>query len=335
MLQKPLQIFKPFQSLDQLFEVFQAPRRLRRFVILPMGGVATFIEDDFRKLHMGVSLLTNLRVPAVNAIDQARQFHGTLAAQIFCRQQYPRAFHQRHAIAAGSGLDFLLRLVAQPTLGRVDDALKGQIIIGADRQTKIGHSISDFHPLVKPGPANHTIGQTDGQKAILKSAHLMGGAHQNRHTIEIKGRLSPRAALRRLDLLANPARLFLAIPMANQPQLFALFLFGPKRLAQTAFIAINHCAGRSQNMRRGAVVLLQTHHMRTGKIGLKPQNIPDFRTAPAVNRLIIIANAANILMPLRQEPEPQILRHIGVLIFVHQNIAKKPLVLCQDFAVFL
>ncbi len=40
-------------------------------------------------------------------------------------------------------------------------------------------------------------------------------------------------------------------------------------------------------------------------------------------------------MPLRQEPEPQILRHIGILILVHQNIAKEPLVLGQDFAVVL
>ena len=87
--------------------------------------------------------------------------------------------------------------------------------------------------------------------------------------------------------------------MPNETQLFTLFLFSPKRLAQAAFIAINHRAGGGKNMRSGAVVLLQTHHMRSGKICLKSQNIPDFRAAPAVNRLIVIADAANILMRLR------------------------------------
>ena len=111
MLQKPLQVFKSFQRLDQLFEVFQAPRRLWRFVILPMGGVATFIENYFCQLHMGVGLLAGLDVPAVNAVDQTCQFHGTLAAQIFRRQQNARTLHQRHAIAARGSLDFLLRFV--------------------------------------------------------------------------------------------------------------------------------------------------------------------------------------------------------------------------------
>ena len=70
-----------------------------------------------------------------------------------------------------------------------------------------------------------------------------------------------RAALCRFDLLADPTRLFFTVPMADQAQLFALVLFGPKRLAQTAFIAVDHRTGRSKNMRSGAVVLLQAHHM--------------------------------------------------------------------------
>ena len=97
----------------------------------------------------------------------------------------------------------------------------------------------------------------------------MGGAQQKRHIIEITVRLPARAALCRFNLFADPACHFLAIPMANEAQLFTLFLFSPKSLAQAAFIAINHRASGGKNMRSGAVVLLQTHHMRTGKICLK------------------------------------------------------------------
>ena len=40
-------------------------------------------------------------------------------------------------------------------------------------------------------------------------------------------------------------------------------------------------------------------------------------------------------MALRQKPQPQILRHIGVLVFIDQNIAKPALVLRQHIGVGL
>ncbi len=40
-------------------------------------------------------------------------------------------------------------------------------------------------------------------------------------------------------------------------------------------------------------------------------------------------------MPARQQPQPQILRHVGILIFVHQDIAEPALILFQHVRVFL
>ena len=49
--------------------------------------------------------------------------------------------------------------------------------------------------------------------------------------------------------------------------------------------------------------------------------------------MVIITNAADIVMRLREQSQPVILHQIGVLIFIHQNIAKAPLIIGQHFRV--
>ena len=141
---------------------------------------------------------------------------------------------------------------------------------------------------------------------------------------------SSRAALQRLDILADPTCLFLAIPVANQPNLFAFFFSRPKRLTQPILIAGYHARRSRQNMRGRAIVLFQTHHFGPREILFKPQDIADLGPAPAIDRLIIITHTTDILVLGRQQAQPQILRDIGVLIFVHKDEPEPTLVLFQD-----
>ena len=87
-----------------------------------------------------------------------------------------------------------------------------------------------------------------------------------------------------------------------------------------------------QYMRRGAVILLQLDHFGFGKILFELQDIGDLRPAPAVDRLVVIADAADILVALREQPQPEILRAVGVLIFVDQYIFKLVLVALEYLA---
>ncbi len=108
---------------------------------------------------------------------------------------------------------------------------------------------------------------------------------------------APGAALHRLDLFADPARLFLAVPMADQPQLFALVQLGPQRLAQPPLVGVDHAGGGGQDMRGRAIVLLQPHHLGAGKILFEPQDVADLGAAPAIDRLVVVADAADVLVP--------------------------------------
>ncbi len=158
----------------------------------------------------------------------------------------------------------------------------------------------------------------------------MGRPHQDRHTIKADLLKPARTALQRLDLFADPARFFLAVPMTDQANLFALFTVRKQRLAKPPLIARNHARRRGQNMRRRAVILLKPDNNSPRKILLEAQDVAHLGPAPAVNRLIIIAHTANILMLRRQKPQPQILRHVRILIFVDQNILKPALILLQN-----
>ena len=52
-----------------------------------------------------------------------------------------------------------------------------------------------------------------------------------------------------------------------------------------------------------------------------PQNICCVGATPGVDGLVVVTNAADILVALRQQPQPKVLHQVGVLILVHQDVA--------------
>ena len=79
-----------------------------------------------------------------------------------------------------------------------------------------------------------------------------------------------------------------------------------------------------------AVIALEADDHRAGKIVLEAQNVVDVGAAPAVDRLVVVADAAEIAMPLGEEPQPQILHDVGVLVFVDENVAPAILILREN-----
>ena len=92
--------------------------------------------------------------------------------------------------------------------------------------------------------------------------------------------------------------------------------------------------GRRQNIFRGAVVLLQLDGTGFGIIFLKVHDVADVRATPAIDGLVSITHDTEVMMFGRQNLGQLILRTIGILIFVHQNVLKTVLVLDTDFLMF-
>ena len=139
--------------------------------------------------------------------------------------------------------------------------------------------------------------------------------------------------LQRLDLVADPPRLVLGVPQAAHDDLFAARGAGPQGLPEAAAVMRDDAARRREDFRRRAVVLLEPHHQRAREIALEFEDVADLGAAPAVDRLVVVANTAQIAVMLRQQPQPQILREIGVLVLVNQQIAEALLIRGEDLGV--
>ena len=336
MFQKALKVVEFLQRLDQFLEVFQPARRLGRFVVLPHGGIAGLVEDPLGQFDMVCVGVQGIGVEAAHRIGEFAQIGRALAAQKPVGHDRLRADQQRFGQIPRLLLDGLHRLVAKAALGRVDHALEGQIVAGRDRQPEIGHGVADFLPLIEARAADDPVRQADGQETVLESAHLVAGTDQNRHIVQIvAAQAAAGAGMEILDLLADPAGLGLAVPMPDQADLQAVLGIGPERLAQPALVRGNQPRGRAQDLRGGTIVLFQPDHLRARKILLEAQDIADLGPAPAIDRLVVIADAADIAMGLRQQPQPQILGDVGILIFVDEDIAEAVLPAGQNIGMGL
>ena len=114
-------------------------------------------------------------------------------------------------------------------------------------------------------------------------------------------------------------------------RLVAFLGLGEQRLAEAILVMGDEAGGDGENMGAGAIVAFEADDLRAGKIMLEAQDIVDIGAAPAVDRLVVVADAAEIAARLREKAQPEILNDIGVLIFVDENIAKPLLIVLQDF----
>jgi hypothetical protein len=140
-------------------------------------------------------------------------------------------------------------------------------------------------------------------------------------------------ALQRLDLVAGPARLLLGVPQPAHGDLVAGLSAGPQRLAEAAAVVGDDAGGGGEDLGGRAVILLEPDDQRAGEIALEFEDVADLGAAPAVDRLVVVADAAQILVLLRQQPQPQILRDVGVLVLVDQQVTEAALIAGEDLGV--
>src|SRR5262245_23694566 len=104
----------------------------------------------------------------------------------------------------------------------------------------------------------------------------------------------PVVALELLDLLADRARLFLGIPARGDLDLLARLVLGAQRLAESALVVGDEMRSGGQDVCCRAIIALETDDLGAGKIVLETENVVDLGATPAVDRLVVIADATDI-----------------------------------------
>ena len=218
--------------------------------------------------------------------------------------------------------------IAEAALRGVEDALEGEIVRDVGDTLQIGHRVADFGALVEARAADDAIGDRVGDETFLEFAHLERCTHEDRHLVE-----GVAVALEALDVIRDLPRFLLRIPGAGDRDAFAFLTLGEERLAEAALVAGDEMRGGTEDMPGRAVVTLQPDHSRAGKILLEAQDVVDLRAAPAIDGLVVVTDAADVPPPLRDQPQPEILRDVGILILVYQHVAEAILILRGDFGV--
>ena len=84
----------------------------------------------------------------------------------------------------------------------------------------------------------------------------------------------------------------------------------------------DHRIGGSQDVAGGAVILLQPDGARAGIVVEELLHVADLRAAPAVNRLIVIADNEHLAAFTGKQADEGVLHVVGVLEFVDQDLAE-------------
>ena len=202
-----------------------------------------------------------------------------------------------------------------PRLGHVDDALEGEIVVGLVDGPEIGHGVADLAALVEARPADHAIGQTEGDETLFEFAGLKAGSHQDRDVVE-----TMFLALQILDHVADDPRLFLAVPDPANGHFLARLALGPQGLAEATVVARDQTRGGGQDVAGRAVIAFEADDAGAGKIALELEDVADLGAAPAVDRLVVVTDAADVAPLLGEQAKPQVLGDIGVLVLVDEEI---------------
>src|SRR4051812_40641258 len=112
------------------------------------------------------------------------------------------------------------------------------------------------------------------------------------------------AALQFFDVLADGARLFLRVPRAGDGHLLARLVLGAQRLAEAAFVMRDQVRGGAEDVPSRAVVAFEPDDLGAGEILLEAQDVVDLGAAPAVDRLVVVTDAADILRSLADQAQP-------------------------------
>ncbi len=209
--------------------------------------------------------------------------------------------------------DLLDGALADASRGRIDDAQQSHRILRADDGLKIRQRVLHFGALIETEAAQHHIIAVVAAQRFFDLARLEVGAIEHRRAIAGVGREQL------VDHVGDEQRFLLAVEGFKAADLVARAGFGPQPLAFALGVVGHHRAGGFENIFGRPVILFQPDHRGIRKVALEVENISDVGAAPAVNRLILIADHTDVFVRLGEQAHQLILAAIGVLILVNHD----------------
>ena len=208
---------------------------------------------------------------------------------------------------------------------QVDDALKGGVILATRDEAQIRECVLDFGSLEEAQAAVHLVGYASGEEHFFKYAGLGVRAIEDGDITAVATTRDPV-----LDALQHELRLVALVEGGIQPDRFALAAARPQVFAESTAVMGDECVGRLENGAGRAVVLLQSHQLGLREIAAERLQIFDASTAPAVDRLIVVADGERRTIRAHEQLHPCVLDGVRVLEFVDQHVAEAASVMAEQ-----
>ena len=122
------------------------------------------------------------------------------------------------------------------------------------------------------------------------------------------------------DLGGDVARLGLLVLDLDHPHRIAVAELRPEPLFLPLGVVRDHGVRRLENRVRRAVVLLERDRACLGEVALELQDVADVGATEGVDRLVGIADRADVVMVLGEELQQAVLRVIRVLVLVDEDV---------------
>ena len=200
--------------------------------------------------------------------------------------------------------------------GLVDDAAQPHIVPGVGHDGHIGVDVLDLLAVVEALPAHDLMRDTCAGEVAFDGSRL------GVHAVE-DGVVCQMPA--RLQVLTNDVRdmagFILLVLGGVHLHLITLAIIRPQGLALALGVVLDDTVGCVEDVGGGAVVLLQTDGLSAGVEFFKVEDIFNGSAAETVDALVVIAHHADVALRPGEQTDQTELRHAGVLILVHQQVA--------------
>ncbi|VVN29037.1 hypothetical protein PS647_04769 [Pseudomonas fluorescens] len=272
---------------------------------------------------------TLLAHPVHEALE-ARQAIGEAAVEVFAQADFVGGGVHRDLALGGVVAQLLQRGRADLAARHVDHPQEGVVVVRVHDQAEVGHQVLYFLATEKAVAAGQAIRHLVVLQFQLDQLGLVVAAIQDR---EIAVR-AVGAQVQAEDFHGHALGLGVLVAAPDHADLVAVAHFTPQLLFEFVGVVRDQHVGAAQDAAGGAIVLLQHHHFQGRVVVLEQHQVFRARAAPGVDRLVVVAHHGELVAFADEHFHQQILAGVGVLVFVHQQVAHLVLPLFQDVGVF-
>ena len=310
----------------QFLEVFHSRLGLLALLVAVVGQQPGFLDDQLR--HAVQRQFLDLQRQGVDQFDEAVQRAGGAPGNRLGADCLMQRSPHRQALFTGQLTQAFDGLLADAAGRHVDHPLQRRVVVAGLDQAQVGHGVLDLGALEEALAAVDAVGDLLAQQRLFQYPRLGVGAVED-------GDLAAAHAIADgfLDALDHVTRFVVLVEGSVQADRLALAAGGPEFLAEATLVVGDQRVGGLEDAGGGAVVLFQADGFGIREVGAELVQVLDARAAPAVDRLVVVADHHQALATLGQQPQPGVLDGVGVLELIHQHMAEASLVVLEQAGV--